>query len=150
MTDESRRIRILVTGTDAQGRSRVVGEEHIDFVANPEYPGFGTAEVFETASAPPPPRPDGRGARLETALAPGIARWQVIAYAPGLDYPMHHTDTVDFDLVLAGSIELTLDDGVHLLETGDGVVMNGVDHAWQAGPDGCRLSVMHLGTPPRS
>ena len=148
MADAPRSIRILVTGTDAQGRSCVVGEESTGFLGNPEHPGFLSAEVFETASAPPPARPDGRGATLETQLAPGIARWLIVDYSPGLGYPTHHTDTVDFDLVLAGSIELTLDDGVHLLETGDGVVMNGVDHAWRAGPDGCRLSVLHLGTPP--
>ncbi len=43
----------------------------------------------------------------------------------------HVTDTVDIDVILAGSIQLELDDGVKLdLVTGDIVVMNGTIHAW--------------------
>jgi quercetin dioxygenase-like cupin family protein len=61
---------------------------------------------------------------------------------------MHHTDTVDIDIVLDGSIELTLDDGVHVLQAGDGAVIRGVDHAWRAGSEGARLSVIFIGTPP--
>jgi quercetin dioxygenase-like cupin family protein len=61
---------------------------------------------------------------------------------------MHHTDTVDFDTVLSGSVELTLGDGMHQLAAGDSVVMTGVDHAWRAGPEGCRLNVMSIGVLP--
>jgi hypothetical protein len=28
------------------------------------------------------------------------------------------------------------------------VVMNGVDHAWKAGPDGYRMTAALIGTPP--
>ena len=72
----------------------------------------------------------------------------IVDYAPGAQTPKHHTDTLDLEIVLQGSLELTLDDGVHHLEVGDIVVMTGVDHAWKAGPLGCRLSVMLVGTPP--
>jgi quercetin dioxygenase-like cupin family protein len=75
-------------------------------------------------------------------------RWVVAEWVPGFEYGMHHTDTIDFDVVLAGSVELTLDDGVHPMGVGDCVVVTGVDHAWRAGPDGCTLSVLSLGTPP--
>jgi hypothetical protein len=140
-------MRVLVTGTDADGRSCVVGDERVTFGTDAEHGGFWFADLFETVSAPPPARPSGRGEHLETALAAGLVRWQVIDYAPSLGYPMHQTDTVDFDLVLLGSIDLTLDDGTHHLEAGDGAVITGVDHAWTSGPDGCRLSVMFVGTP---
>lgn len=69
----------------------------------------------------------------------------IIEYGPGVTFPMHHTDTVDFDIVLSGSVELILDDGVHRLASGDSVVVTGVDHGWRAGPDGCRLSVVAIG-----
>ena len=58
------------------------------------------------------------------------------------------TYTVDFDTVLSGSIELILDDGVHPLKAGDHVMVTGVDHAWCAGPDGCRMSIVSLGVSP--
>ncbi|HZQ56661.1 MAG TPA: cupin domain-containing protein [Acidimicrobiales bacterium] len=140
-------MRVLVTGVDGQGRSCVVGDDRVPLTAIDGGVWFGS--LFETATAPPVPLRHGEAPHLEVALAPGLARWQVIDYPPGQTYPMHHTDTIDFDIVLAGSIELTLDDGVHVLETGDGVVVNGVDHAWAAGPDGARLSVMFIGTRPR-
>jgi quercetin dioxygenase-like cupin family protein len=150
MTEERHEIRVLVTGVDAAGKSCVVSEDYVTMDANAEHPGFWFAGLFQTPSAPPPTRPDGHGEYLETELAAGLVRWQVIDYGPSLGYPMHHTDTVDIDIVLQGSIELTLDDGTHLLETGDGVIINGVDHAWKSGPDGCRLSVTFIGTPPRN
>jgi quercetin dioxygenase-like cupin family protein len=50
--------------------------------------------------------------------------------------------------VLSGSVDLILDDGVHHLDEGDMVVMTGVDHAWKAGPDGCRINAILIGTPP--
>ena len=73
---------------------------------------------------------------MDVQVPPGIAEWIVVDYEPGGVQEWHHTDTVDFDLVLQGSIDLTLDDGVHHLDAGDGAVINGVDHAWQAGARG--------------
>jgi len=69
-------------------------------------------------------------------------------YEPGEEQEMHQTDSVDLDIVLRGSIELILDDGIHVLHTGDGAIVGGVDHAWKAGINGCRLSAIFIGTPP--
>ena len=81
-------------------------------------------------------------------VAPGLARWMVLDFEPGASIETHHTDTVDYDTVVSGSVDLIPDDGVHTLAPGDCVVMNGVDHGWHAEPDGCRLSVVAIGTPP--
>lgn len=45
---------------------------------------------------------------------------------------MHTTDTIDYIVVLSGSVDLELDDGatVHL-EAGDCVVQRGTRHAWR-------------------
>ena len=141
-------MRVLITGVDADGKSCVVSEQvGLDPVPDGVF-HFGV--VHRTASAPPPPGPAARTEHMDVQVPPGIAQWIVVDYEPGGVQEWHHTDTVDFDLVLQGSIDLTLDDGVHHLEAGDGAVVNGVDHAWQAGADGCRLSVLFLGTPPRA
>ena len=135
----------LVTGIDAAGRSCVLHEAEIDT------PGGALVRhtVFETTQSPPPPRPPGTtGVDRNLGVAPGLVHWAITQFPPHLERPMHHTDTVDFDLVLAGSIDITLDDGVHRLEPGDCVVVNGVDHAWKAGPEGCTLSVVLLGSTP--
>ena len=141
-------MRVLVTGVDADGRSCVLSEQ---VGLDPAPDGvfhFGLA--LRTASAPPPAGPAAHTELMDVQVPPGIAQWIVVDYEPGGIQEWHHTDTIDFDVVLQGSIDLTLDDGVHHLEAGDGAVINGVDHAWQAGPEGCRLSVLFLGTPPRA
>jgi hypothetical protein len=102
----------------------------------------------ETESCPPPPRPPGRGDRLEIVSGPGIARWSFVEFPPDVTTPFHHTDSVDFDVILDGRVDLVLDDGVHPLGVGDAVVMNGVDHGWTTHDEGCRMSVVVVGTPP--
>ena len=139
-------LRVLVTGVDAEGRSCVVREE-VEFGPTPDG-ALRFALAHRTPSVPPPPRPDGRADLVDLQVPPGIVTWAVLEYEPGRRYPTHHTDTVDFDVVLTGSIDLVLDDGAHHLEPGDGVVVHGVDHGWEAGPAGCRLSVVSVGTPP--
>ena len=67
---------------------------------------------------------------------------------PGVATHTHHTDSMDFDVVLEGSVLLVLDDGPHRLEAGDGVVLTGVDHHWRAEEEGCRMSVVVIATPP--
>ena len=69
-------------------------------------------------------------------------------FPPNSDWPeMHYTDTIDCHTIVAGSIDLILDDGPHHLDVGDAAVVAGVDHGWRAGPAGATLSIVILGTP---
>ncbi|BBX20466.1 hypothetical protein CRI77_09450 [Mycolicibacterium duvalii] len=138
-------MRTLITGTDAEGRSCVVSAEELtlDTLA----PGFAMGVPYQTTTNPPPARPAGSAPLIDQGIAPGLARWMVVDLGPGSETPMHHTDTVDLETVLSGTVELILDDGAHALAAGDLVVLTGVDHAWRAGPDGCRLSAVLIGTP---
>jgi quercetin dioxygenase-like cupin family protein len=44
---------------------------------------------------------------------------------------MHTTDTIDFEVILAGELVLELDDGAEkVLRPGDTVVQNGTRHRW--------------------
>ena len=59
-------------------------------------------------------------------LLPGMTQYME-PDAPG----MHTTDTVDFEVVLSGTVTLELDDGaVATLSPGDTVVQNGTRHRW--------------------
>jgi len=139
-------MRILITGTDADGRSCATFHDAPAFA--PLGPGFEFASVYDTGGTPPGPRPLGRAELHDLGLPAGAVRWMLVDYAPGADTPNHQTDSVDFEVLLAGSVTLTLDDGPHEVHAGDCIVMTGVDHAWEAGPEGCRISVVCLGTPP--
>ena len=137
--------RLFVTGIDNSGRSCVVKEVPVS-AEMLETEGFRHA-TLHAASVPPSPRPEGRGGLLDVGLSPGEVRWSIVDYRPNQSYPVHHTDSVDFDIVLDGSLELQLDDGAHPLNLGDCVIVAGVDHAWKSGPEGCRLSVVMVATP---
>jgi quercetin dioxygenase-like cupin family protein len=95
-------------------------------------------------------RPSGQGFLADLGVAPGSIRWSVMQFDPDFEMEKHHTDTLDFDMILEGSVDIVLDDGAHRLGPGDCVVVTGVDHAWKAGPDGFAMSVTVFGTPPRA
>lgn len=142
-------MRLLVTGVDAAGRSCVVQDGPVALQGGPGMAGVFYSVLHAAPSLPPISAGGGRAAdHLDLVVPPGALRWAAIEYAPGAEFSMHHTDTVDFDVVLSGSVELILDDGAHPLADGDSAVITGVDHAWRAGPDGCRLSIMTIGASP--
>jgi quercetin dioxygenase-like cupin family protein len=111
-------------------------------------PGLSVDGLFMASASPMPSRPPGRGDLVDLGVEPGRASWSLFRFEPGAEVGMHHTDTIDFDVIVDGSVELVLGDGTHLLEAGDCVVMTGVDHAWRAGATGCIVSAVALGTPP--
>ena len=139
-------VRGLITGIDEDGKSCVVEDRELaDFLTF--MPGVGVNLIFETKESPPPARPIGHHDLLPTPSVPGLARWYLVELEPALEIPMHHTDTVDFNVVLSGNVNLVLEDGSHPLGPGDCVVVTGVDHAWHTGADGCRLNMVAIGTP---
>jgi quercetin dioxygenase-like cupin family protein len=140
-------MRKLITGIDSSGHSCVV-EETVLTLEPAGAAGVSSAFLAATSSVPPPSRPSGRASTNDLGVAPGRVSWVVVEYEPNLHFPAHNTDTIDYDIVLEGRVEVGLDDGLHLLEPGDLIVMNGVDHSWTAGPDGCKISVTMIGTPP--
>jgi quercetin dioxygenase-like cupin family protein len=143
--------RLLITGVDASGRSCAAGDDLITLQGDAGLDGVLYSVLYATPALPRISTGGGRVADLlDLVVPPGALRWTVIEYAPGAAFSMHHTDTVDFDVVLSGSVELILDDGGHPLEVGDSVVVTGVDHAWRAGPQGCRLNIMTIGVSPPS
>jgi hypothetical protein len=135
-------MRALVTGVDGSGRSCVAR------VIELERPTTGLTQqtVYVTEESPPPGGAPGSGQQLDLGIAPGVVHWAVTHWAPHFEGGYNQTNTVDFDTVLAGSIDLILDDGVHELNTGDCVLVNGVAHAWRGGRDGGTLAVVLVGS----
>ena len=53
---------------------------------------------------------------------------------------MHRTRTVDYAVILAGEIDMMLDDSVMHLKSGDVVVQQATNHAWiNRGAEPCRI-----------
>ena len=142
-------MRLLVTGVDTSGHSCAAQDGLVALQGDAGLGGLLYSVLYATLSLPSISTGGGRVAdTLDLGVPAGALRWAVIEYAPGAGFSMHHTDTVDFDVVLSGSVDLILDDGAHPLAPGDNVVVTGVDHAWRAGPDGCRLSIVTIGASP--
>src|SRR3974390_249563 len=141
-------VRRVVTGHGASGRSVVASDSEVpslDFGTRGGslYPTWGRDDVAafpdrgeqpRWSSAWPPPG----GCRLTVfELPPGDSeefdQFILNTLRPFADEDrpgMHSPPTIDFDLVLQGSVGLELDDGEILLGPGDVVVLNGTVHRW--------------------
>jgi quercetin dioxygenase-like cupin family protein len=139
-------MRALIASVDDQGRSCIAREAELAFEYHAGGP-MGTSMVAATETCPPPAAPPGHAGRVDLGVPPGLVRWLVVDFPPGSSAPLHHTDSVDLVFVFEGSADLILDDGAHPVGPGDCVMLKGVDHGWQAGPDGCRISSVVVGTP---
>jgi quercetin dioxygenase-like cupin family protein len=142
-------MRLLIAGSGANGRSRLLettSKEELAGLLRPS--GSVTAMLFETTESPPPAGSAGCAPALDLSLAPGCARWFRVTFPACAASPVHRTDTIDLGTIVSGSIDIILDDGSHRLEAGDSIAVTGAAHGWNAGPDGCTMSVVMLGTLP--
>jgi hypothetical protein len=60
---------------------------------------------------------------------------------------MNYTDSIDFDLILSGSVELILDDGSQCSGQAIAWLSPGTPRL-ASRPHGCQLTVVVLGAPP--
>ena len=63
------------------------------------------------------------------------------------DHPfMHRTKSIDYAIVLAGEIDMLLDDSKVHLKAGDIMVQQGTNHAWvNTGKETCRIAFVLIG-----
>jgi mannose-6-phosphate isomerase-like protein (cupin superfamily) len=164
-------VRRVVTGHNASGKSVFVSDEAVAAQAmtgfhrlwggdkTPQFPDDGSMPEhhmyfppiggfrFGMFSIPPG---SAAGSDMDAAAdltdieaeAPGLLRYMDLS-----DPGMHTTDTVDFEVVLEGTVLLELDDGETVtLSPGDTVVQNGTRHRWSnPGDTTARLAVFMCG-----
>jgi mannose-6-phosphate isomerase-like protein (cupin superfamily) len=165
-----RPIRRVVTGHNAQGRAVVVMDGPAASVLHrPSRPGVALTDLWATDDRPAA-RVDGDPVDRPVVLHPprGGTVFRLVQFDPedpealaGADgaaafaamgaagavvasarHPyMHRTDTVDYAVVLEGSITMLLDDEDVELSAGDVVIQNGTNHAWaNRGPAPCLIA----------
>lgn len=159
-------MRRVVTGHDADGRAVVVRDEQAtNVLVSPDRRGVALTDLWATpatAGEDPVARPlvldppaggtvfrivqfepedpaDIERADGPTAFAAMGAGHRAVS---GVRHPyMHRTDTVDYAVVLSGSITMLLDEEDVELHAGDVVVQNGTNHAWaNRGDASCRMA----------
>ncbi len=125
-------VRRIVTGHNAEGRAVVTADSLLTGKMVPSGASVSTT-IWTTATVPVnnDDATDGRDRSVGLTL-PGGSVLRVIDMVPGKRSPMHRTNSLDYGIVIAGSIELELDDGeVTLVEAGDIVIQRGTIHAWR-------------------
>jgi mannose-6-phosphate isomerase-like protein (cupin superfamily) len=137
------KIRRVVTGLDAAGRSTVAYE---DF--GPNIRGVtDTIRISELWTTPTSAAvPDGGDVPFALVPSPGGTLIRLCEMAPkplgigtdadGTPDGLHATPTVDYVVVLSGRLTLTLEDGTsRVLSPGDVAIQRGTPHAWSVDGD---------------
>ena len=127
-------IRRVVTGHDMAGTAKVL----LDAPATnwkSSSPGTVSTLIWSTDAMPADialgEQIEDRGARvLGTAPPVHGTRFAVIDFPPGNSARMHRTETIDYVIVIAGEIDMDLDDSTVRLKAGDVMIQRGTNHAW--------------------
>jgi quercetin dioxygenase-like cupin family protein len=147
MSFDTRRI---VTGHDAQGRAVVISDRRLAAEQVPDasvwFNKIWTSEGWPADNTDP-----ADGAERPTGLALGNGSvLRIIEMGPGHRSPMHRTDSLDYGILLAGEVDLELDDNRRVsLNVGDVVIQRGTIHAWiNRGTETARMAFVLLGATP--
>jgi hypothetical protein len=169
-------VRLLVTGVDEDGKSVFTSDNEVPAATVALVPGAEFHRLWGADDSPklpldgsptsqpaffPPPGgyrflyfnvPPAASVPEDTDIAAALAEFE--EKLPGMaehmepdDPGMHTTRTIDFGVVLEGSVELELDHGARrTLNTGDGYIQNGTRHRWSnPGTEDARLAVVIIG-----
>jgi quercetin dioxygenase-like cupin family protein len=124
-------VRRVVTGHDKNGRAIVQIDEIAQNVVEGR-PGAHAAGIWTTEGFPIDNDGDTDAAlrKVGTTLPNGTV-FRVVSFGPGVARRNHRTDSIDYATVIAGEIDMELDDGksVHL-KAGDVLVQRGTIHNW--------------------
>jgi quercetin dioxygenase-like cupin family protein len=145
------RIRRVVTGFDAQGRSTIAHDGHApdrarqlptpEDIAQMPMLKFASGDdvwvlpavPFDLAEIRDPVGPElaayGRGDRFLPHR--GSVFVEAVRYEPGGGYPMHASASLDVIVVTSGAMELVLETGSTIVRAGDVVIQRGTPHAWR-------------------
>jgi quercetin dioxygenase-like cupin family protein len=142
-------IRRVVTGHDEHGKAFVAFDAKLDnFKSN--RPGGSSATVWtsDTFPADNSGNEDAANRKLATVLEGGTV-FRVVRYEPGVAPRNHRTDSIDYAVVLSGSIDMELDDTMVTLHAGDLLVQRGTVHNWvNRGTEDCYIAFVLVNAKP--
>jgi len=173
-----RRVRRVLTGHDAAGRSTFIADGLAPNVKEmASMPGLALTDLWETGAAPAsnagdrdaadrPVRlePPKNGTLLRIVEFPPDSAWRQGADAKAAfksigaghakdrassDPMMHKTSTVDYIIVLKGEIHAIMETGEKLLQAGDILVQRGTNHSWSVrGDEPCIVAAVLVSARP--
>jgi quercetin dioxygenase-like cupin family protein len=127
-------VRRIITGHGEDRIAKVIIDE---FASNKKYPAGGiVSTLIWSTDATPADISVGEdvvdeGARvLGTAPPSNGTRFSVQDFPPGNRPFIHRTESLDYVIVLAGEIDMDMDNSTVKLKAGDVLVQRGTNHAW--------------------
>lgn len=174
------RVRRVLTGHDAQGRSMIIDDGIAPNVKEmASMPGLALTDLWETTGAPAsneggkdaasrPVRlePPKNGTIVRIVEFPPDKAWRGAANgkeafksigaghaqdSASADPMMHRTSTVDYIIVLKGEIYAIMEKGETLLKPGDILIQRGTNHSWSVrGDEPCIIAAVLVNAKPLS
>jgi quercetin dioxygenase-like cupin family protein len=140
----------VVTTHDSAGRAKVLFDGDAPRQINFRE-GSDTTLIWVSEGLPPSNAGDTDTSMLDikTAVENG-AVFRIVDFSPGVAPRVHRTQSVDFAVVMSGSIWMELDDGEEVvLHAGDVLVQRGTIHNWvNKGTEICRVAFVILSAQP--
>lgn len=143
--------RRVVVGHDSEGRASILSDTVLTN-ARVRREGHASYVVWATEEVPADNASDGDPATAPVgrSLSRGTV-FRVVQYAPGVASDLHRTDSLDYAIVLSGSIELGLGTETVVLNAGDVLVQRGTAHDWvNRGDEPCVIAFCLIGAQPAS
>jgi len=140
-------VRRVITGHDAEGRSKVLTDGASP--AERRWPGSQDAVHWTSKGFP-----------IDNAVAADVTGerdpdwtdgsvFRTISFDPHDRGEMHRTDSLDYVIVMSGSIDMDLDEGSVHLEAGDVLIQRGTAHRWANPSDEpCVVAFVMIGARP--
>ncbi len=127
-------IRRVVTGHDANEVAKVLMDSP---ATNAKFPGSGSVSTLVWCTDKCPAdigigeEIEDMGSRiLGSPPPPNGTRFAIIDFPPGGPGTMHRTETIDYVIVMAGEIDMDMDDSTVHLKAGDVLIQRGTNHSW--------------------
>jgi quercetin dioxygenase-like cupin family protein len=148
--------RRVVTGHNEQGRARVLWDAPVEVVRRAEPPHRTQVSVVWSTHENPADVAiglaidDAAKRVVGTQPPPNGSRVSVLDLPPGSPGGLHRTESIDYAFVLAGEVDMELDDGVRVaLNAGDIVVQRATNHSWSnRGSTWARIAVVLIDAVP--
>ncbi len=127
-------MRRIITGHDTDGKAIVlIDGEATNKRTSPS--GNASTLIWSTDEMPADiaigDDVEDMGARiLGTPPPPNGTRFTVNDILPGATATMHRTESIDYVIVISGTVDMDLDDSTVTMHAGDIMVQRGTNHAW--------------------
>jgi quercetin dioxygenase-like cupin family protein len=143
------KVRRVVTGHDEHGRAVVLIDREVENIES-RRKGIESSVIWSTSGFPVDNDGDADGAALPlgTTRDDGTV-FRVVRYEPGVVPRRHRTDSIDYAVVISGSIDMELDGETVTLHAGDVLVQRGTIHNWvNRGTEPCLIAFILVSARP--